>query len=127
MKRTLIGIGLSIAIALPAEAQTWKFIAKSATTQANHYIDSDSIQTSANGDINYFWTLAINPVPKKGIKATKIYYSMSCSSKVWRIRKLIDLNNDGKVLYQSKPGYTGNADRIYPKTVGEEYWRALCD
>lgn len=128
MKRTLIGtaIGTAIllaAIALPAQADSWRLITTSPEGE-EFYLDDDSVRTS--GDTVYFASLRVLPVPQKGIKGVRAYRSMSCARRVWRTRSITQYNQQKKVVSQHNPGDKGNLMRINSNTVAEDFYLELC-
>lgn len=122
MKGLLVTAGILLAIALPAQAETWRYISES--SDGDFFLDDDSIVR--NGDIVYFQSLHVAPVPYKGVIATKMFRSLSCNEGLWRTRRVIDYNQRNQVVRDFNPGDKGRLLRVAVNSIGEDFYNELC-
>jgi len=125
MKKLAFVLGLITGLSTPVSAESWQFVTANQQQTTKYYLDNDSIKFAPN-DVVYFWTLRINEMPQRGVKAVKGYHSMSCPGRVWRTRKLVDFGSNGKVVAQFNMGDKGILARVDPDTIAGEYWKTLC-
>ena len=111
-----------MAIAVPAQAETWRYITRS--SDGDFFLDDDSVRR--NGDIVYFNSLRVAPVPEKGVAAVKVSRSMSCAHGVWRTRAVVMYNQGNKVVGQENPGDKGRLSRVAANSIGEDFYLELC-